>query len=133
MAHPTGEHDAEQGHDEEHDEIQECIEACLNAHAVSTMTAQYCLTQGGEHADVSTVGLLLDCAELCQLSANFMLRGSPYHAITCDACAELCRACEEACRGFTNDEHMEHCAEVCAACAESCERMAASEVSDDDE
>ena len=30
-----------------------------------------------------------------------MLRGSPYHVITCAACAELCRACEEACRGVT--------------------------------
>ena len=70
------------------------------------------------------VGVLLDCAELCQVSADFMLRGSPFHTVTCAACAELCRACEEACRAVGDDEQMAHCADVCAACAESCTRMA---------
>ena len=79
-------------HDESHDELQHCIEECLNCHAVCTMTVQYCLTEGGEHADVNLIGVLLDCAELCQVSANFMLRGSPHHVVTCVACAELCRA-----------------------------------------
>lgn len=115
-------HGASEEH--EHDAMQECIEECLNCHAVCTMTAQHCLVKGGEHADVSLVGMLLDCAESCQVSANFMLRGSPYHTIMCAACAELCRACEEACRAIPGDEQMEHCAEVCAACAETCARMA---------
>jgi len=53
-----------------------------------------------------------------------MLRGSPYHVITCGACAELCRACEEACRTVPGDEQLMHCAEVCAGCAEVCDRMA---------
>ncbi|MFL5574948.1 MAG: four-helix bundle copper-binding protein [Gemmatimonadaceae bacterium] len=88
------------------------------------MTAQYCLAQGGAYAEVGTVGLLLDCAEICQTSANFMVRGSPYHTVTCAACAELCRACAEACRAFEQDENMAHCAEVCELCAESCEQMA---------
>ena len=103
--------------------------------AVCTMTVQYCLTQGDEHADVNLIGVLLDCAELCQVSANFMLRGSPHHVVTCVACAELCRACEEACRSISGDERLVHCAEICAACAESCERMAnsgSSEGSDED-
>ena len=107
-----------------HDEMQECIEECLNCHAVCTMTAQYCMTEGGEHADVNMIGVLLDCAEICQVSANFMLRGSPHHVVTCAACAELCRACEEACRSISGDERLVHCAEICAACAESCEQMA---------
>jgi hypothetical protein len=118
--------------DHDHDVMQECIEECLNCHAVCTMTAQHALVKGGEYADVNVVGVLLDCAELCQVSANFMLRGSPFHAVTCAACAELCRACEEVCRTVPGDEQMEHCADVCAACADSCEQMAASHVSDED-
>jgi hypothetical protein len=83
---------------------------------------------------VNLVGVLLDCADICQTSANFMLRGSPYHVVTCAACAELCRACEEGCRAAVRDEQLVHCAEVCAACAESCERMAnAGEPAEDDE
>ena len=112
-------------HDHDHDEMDESIEACLQCHVICTMTAQYCLAEGGAHAEVGHVGLLLDCAEICQTSANFMIRGSPFHAVTCGACAELCRACAEACRAFAGDENMAHCAEVCDACAESCEQMAA--------
>jgi hypothetical protein len=107
-----------------HDAMQECIEECLNCHAVCTMTLQHCIATGGEHTEVNLIGILLDCAEMCQTSANFMLRGSPFHVVTCAACAELCRACEEACRAVHDDEQLAHCADVCAACAESCDRMA---------
>lgn len=111
----------------DYDALQDCIEECLNAHAVCTMTAQHCLVKGGEFADVNVVGVLLDCGELCQVSANFMLRGSPFHLVTCAACAELCRACEEVCRAAAEgDEQMTHCADVCATCADSCEQMVAS-------
>ena len=63
MAHRHGhshghEYEPDHEHDEEHDELQHCIEECLNCHAVCTMTAQYCLTEGGEHADVNMIGVL---------------------------------------------------------------------------
>ena len=120
--HAHGDHE----HDEHtHDEMDACIEACLQCHVVCTMTAQYCLTQGGAHAEVSNVGLLLDCAEICQTSANFMMRGSPYHTLTCGVCAEICRECAAACRNFADDENMAHCAEVCEECAAACEEMVA--------
>jgi hypothetical protein len=131
--HQAGGHDHDHDEEHEHDMLQECIEDCLNCHAACTMTAQYALGEGGAHADVNLVGVLLDCAEICQTSANFMLRGSPYHSLTCAACAELCRACEEACRAVGGDEQLSHCAEVCARCAESCEKMAAMEEEEDEE
>lgn len=117
-------------HEQAHDDMQECIEECLNCHAVCTMTLQHCIASGGDITEVNLVGLLLDCAELCQTSANYMLRGSPYHVITCAAAAELCRACEEACRAVSNDEQLTHCADVCAACADVCDRMAQMESED---
>lgn len=114
----------DQANDDTHDDLQECIEECLNCHAVCTITLQHCIASGGDYTEVNLLGILLDCAEMCQTSANFMLRGSPYHVITCAACAELCRACEEACRGVPGDEQLAHCAEVCATCAGVCDRMA---------
>ena len=131
MAHEHGQPDAH-GHEHEHeqdghDAMDECIEACLQCHVVTTMTAQYCLAKGGEMADMSHVGLLLDTAEISQTSANFMLRGSPFHTLTCGACAELCRACADACREMGDDEHMVHCAEICEHCASHCEEMVAEE------
>lgn len=118
-------HSHDHEHDQAHEELQECIEECLNCYAGCTITAQHCLVSGGRLAEVNLVSVLLDCAEVCTLAANFMLRGSPYHTITCGACAEVCRACAEGCRTVEGDEQLAHCAEMCDACAESCERMAA--------
>ena len=118
---------------EGHDRMDECIEACLQCHVVCTMTAQYALAPGGEHATVDMIGLMLDCAEICQTSANFMVRGSPYHTLTCGACAELCRASADSCREMEEDEHMRSCAEVCERCAELCEEMSAEEGEDETE
>ena len=127
--HEHHEHD----HDHGADELQECIEGCLNCHAACTMAAQHCLAEGGELGDIDMVGVLLDCAEICQTSANFMLRGSPYHPVTCAACAEVCRVCEEACRNFSDDEQLRDCAETCASCAEHCEHMASAEQGDEED
>ena len=126
-------HDHDHDHEHGHDGMDDCLEACLQCHVVCTMTAQYCLAEAGVHSDVNQVGVLLDCAQMCQTAADFMTRGSPYHTITCAACAEVCRACAEACRGFEGDEHMEHCAETCERCAELCEAMAQSGGDDEEE
>ena len=121
MAHENG---GEHGAGEEQDEIHACIEECISCHAVCMNTVPYCLETGGAHADAAHVRLLLDCAQACQLSADFMLRGSDYHEEACALCAEVCRACEASCREFADDEDMLACAEVCATCATACEQMA---------
>jgi hypothetical protein len=85
----------------------------------------YCLQKGGTHAEAAHIGLLLDCAEICQTSANFMLRGSEQHTQTCAACAAICEVCAEECARMDDDPPMRNCAEACRHCAESCRRMAA--------
>jgi hypothetical protein len=107
-------------------EMQQCIEECTRCHAICLQTAGHCLELGGKHADPAHIRLLLDCAEMCQTSANFMLGGSDLHQRICTACAEVCRACAEDCeRMAAGDQMMKDCAEECRRCAESCERMAA--------
>jgi hypothetical protein len=104
--------------------MQACIEVCTECQRVCLASAQKCLQMGGRHADADHVRTLLDCAEICRTSADFMIRGSEHHGITCGACAEICRACAESCETVGGPE-MEACAEVCRRCADSCQRMAA--------
>jgi hypothetical protein len=103
---------------------QRCIQECLNCHSICLTTMTYCLQKGGAHAEVAHVQLLLDCAEICQTSANFMLRGSDQHRRTCAACAAICEVCAAACAQMSDDPPMQNCAEACRRCAESCRRMA---------
>jgi len=34
--------------------------------------------------------LLMDCAQACQTSADFLLRNSPFHSRNCGVCADVC-------------------------------------------
>lgn len=107
------------------EEMRRCIEECGTCHDVCLATVTHCLQMGGEHAEASHMRLLLDCAQICDTSADFMLRGSELHGETCRACAVVCERCAEACERFNDDEIMAACAEACRRCAESCRQMAA--------
>jgi hypothetical protein len=88
------------------------------------MTVLHCLSRGGDHAAPDHVRLLLDCADLCATSARLLLRGSPYHARTCAACAVVCEACADDCERLAADDVAMHdCAEACRRCADSCREM----------
>jgi hypothetical protein len=88
-------------------------------------TTIHCLEKGGKHAERSHITLMLDCADICRTSADFMIRNSDFHDLTCEACAEICVRCAEDCEHFPEDRQMENCAQMCRACAESCHLMAA--------
>ena len=104
--------------------MRQCIQNCLDCHAISQATIQHCLKQGGPHAKPDHIRLMEDCAEICQTSANFMLRGSDLHHLTCGACAQVCERCAEDCARMGDDPVMQQCAEACRTCAESCREMA---------
>jgi hypothetical protein len=106
-------------------DLEYCIDNCLECYRVCWETFQYCLRVGGNHADWTLMRLLTDCAQLCQTSADFMIRGSELHAETCRACSEVCARCADACAALAGeDDLMQDCADTCTRCAESCERLA---------
>lgn len=105
-------------------EMAQCIDNCQECARTCLETARHCLEMGGEHAAAEHITTLLDCAEICQTSANFMSRGSQMQGAVCGVCADACIRCAEACERFPDDEVMRKCAEICRRCAESCQRMA---------
>lgn len=102
--------------------MQAAIKACLDCHsACLRMAMTYCIEKGGRHADATHLRLLMNCAELCQTSANFMLSGSSLHGRVCGVCAEVCEACARSCEQVGD---MSECVEQCRRCAKSCKTMA---------
>jgi hypothetical protein len=117
MAHHTAQHLPR--------EMQDCIDECQHCHATCLATVRHCLELGGPHAEARHITLMLDCAEICATSANFMLRGSAQHGRTCAICATVCRLCAEDCERIDRDDPMmKECAEACRRCADFCEQMA---------
>ena len=107
------------------DNMRECIDNCTQCHNICVETTAHCLEMGGKHAEASHIRELLDCAQACATSADFMLRGSNLHFQTCGVCAEACERCAESCERIADgDELMLRCAEICRQCAASCREMA---------
>jgi hypothetical protein len=105
-------------------EMQQCIQNCMDCHRVCEEMIPHCLQIGGKHAEASHVRLLIDCAQICQTSADFMIRGSELHTYTCAACAEVCERCAQDCERIAgSDAQTKACADICRRCADSCRRM----------
>jgi hypothetical protein len=83
------------------------------------------MKRGGALASPAMLAMLADCAELCQTTANSMLRGSPLHQVLCQACAEACARCADECSHHQADQQMVRCAQTCRTCAEGCRTMGA--------
>jgi hypothetical protein len=106
--------------------MDECIRNCTECHIICLKTVTHCLGVGGKHADQEHIRMLLDCAQICATSADFMTRGSPLHRLTCGVCAEICQKCADDCdRMAKGDQQMLQCVEMCRRCAASCRDMAA--------
>lgn len=104
--------------------MQECITHCLDCHRLCTETAAHVLHGHGHHSESKHLVALLDCAQICAASADFMARRSPHHARLCADCAEICNACAALCEAHPDpDGQMKRCAEACRRCARSCEQM----------
>lgn len=103
--------------------LEQCRKHCLDCHHVCLETAmRHCLQSGGKHTEPVHFRLMLNCAEMCQTNANFILSSSDLHILTCGVCAEICRRCAESCEALGE---MDACVQACRACAESCDRMVA--------
>ena len=101
--------------------MQSCIDACDQCHRMCLQSAMnHCLEAGGKHVEPGHFRLMMNCAEMCQTSLNFMLSNSHFSKQVCAVCAEICDACAESCDQL---DGMEDCAKACRECAKSCRSM----------
>jgi len=108
-------------HSKDHKDIQPCIDACSYCHATCLHTAMtHCLDTGGKHVGADHFRLMMDCAEICQTTANLQLSGSTFHVALCGICADICEACAKSCEVIGG---MEDCVKACRECAASCRKM----------
>jgi hypothetical protein len=90
-------------------ECNHCFSACLEEEDVKMMTR--------------CIELDRECADICQLAASLLARGSENAESYLKVCAEICEACAEECAKHDN-EHCKRCAEICSQCAEHCNQYA---------
>jgi hypothetical protein len=107
-------------------EMRERIADCSECHNICVETITHCLETGGKNVEASHIRMVLDCAQICVTSADFMLRGSDLHRQTRGVCADACVRCTDECERLIEDDKLTlRCSQVCRRCAESCRQMAA--------
>jgi hypothetical protein len=104
--------------------MRACIQECNRCHETCEETVLHCLEMGGQHAEPNHIRTMLDCAQICKTSADFMLRMSKFHGEICGVCADVCERCEAECERFKDDQMMQRCADACQSCARLCHEMA---------
>lgn len=106
-------------------EAEQAINDTLICASICLETAVHALDRdhSAEH-----IRSLLDCAELCQMTANFLLRGSPAADAVVAVCGDVARRCAESCEEVAaQDEEMGRCAEACRRTQRSCGELARTE------
>jgi hypothetical protein len=94
-----------------------CVEACDDCQR----TLRDAVRGGADGASTRAVRrLLLDCAEICEATANYACAGSVFLPEMVAACVRLCDECGAACEAVPDDAAMDACAEACRRCARAC-------------
>jgi len=105
--------------------MKDCIDLCWASHVMCLETAAGLTVMGASATALQLAAMLSDCAEICQTTANSMIRRSPLHTVLCQACAEACERCARACGQQGSAPSLARCVESCRSCSESCRHMAA--------
>lgn len=98
--------------------IYKCVDAC-----------NYCAAACLEEQDVSMmtvcIKLDMDCADICQVTAGLLSRGSEHGQHLLKECEEICNLCADECEkhGEKGMQHCKECAEACRECAEACSQV----------
>jgi hypothetical protein len=104
-----------------HNSTQSCMDSCTQCHQTLMHTAmQYCLPAGGSHLEAEHFRLMLNCAEMCQTTANFQLSDSQFCKQLALLNAQICEKCAVSCEQIGD---MEDCVQACRQCAECCRRL----------
>ncbi len=106
-------------------ENQACIQNAVHCHLICKQLIQYSIQTGGIYAEPSHLRLLEDCSEICETTANLILRESDLMKELCLVCMRACERCAARCRRFPDNQRMTACAEACEQTANSCSAVAA--------
>lgn len=105
------------------DKWEVCARDCLACYQACVRCLSHCMSHGGDHAEKKHLSILIECAEICQLTSKVLMLGNHEALEFCRTCSMICRACAKACRSLGDDSELEGCAFHCLGCADSCDSV----------
>ncbi|TGE29405.1 four-helix bundle copper-binding protein [Hymenobacter metallicola] len=92
--------------------LNDCTATCNECYSAN-------LTSSLAAGRVRSILLTRDCADLCQLVAAFVARGSEHVQFLLRECAELCRACADEATQY-DDDCSRRCTQACRQAEDAC-------------
>lgn len=97
--------------------LQACVQACDDCQRILLDAAR----GGADGASGRAMRrLLLDCAEICEATANYASAGSVFLPEVVAACVRLCDECGAACEALPADAGLDACIDACRRAAAAC-------------
>ncbi|MEQ8156012.1 MAG: four-helix bundle copper-binding protein [Clostridiaceae bacterium] len=101
---------------------QKCIDECNRCAQACYECFEACINEPDLNARRGCIKMLIECAQMCQMSSGFMSMNGKYAKEHCTMCATICDECAKECNMF-RDDHCQKCAQECRTCADECRRM----------
>lgn len=98
-------------------EAERCIDALQACYAACMRNVSYGNVKKSGPIQEEHVRLMLDCAEMCQTAANFLIRESDHYLRICREAAEICKDLASSCEGV---DGMDGIRSTCDECVSVC-------------
>lgn len=106
--------------------LRDCIEACGDCLRVLRSYARNGARAGpGSRRERAMWRLMLDCAEVCEATANLLRADLACPPQRIEACRKLCAECAAACDATAPSGPIGACAAACRRCAQACMAVSA--------
>ncbi|EPY2276410.1 four-helix bundle copper-binding protein [Clostridium sporogenes] len=105
------------------DKFQKCIDECNRCAQACYECFKACLDEPDVGARKNCIKILVECAQMCEMSSGIMSMNGQFAKEHCQLCATICDKCAQECEMF-KDDHCQKCAQECHTCANECRNMA---------
>jgi len=102
--------------------LQPCINACITCAQSCNKCFKACLEKDNLNDLKGALSILVECAEICYVTAVYMSKDHIFSKELSKSCAELCERCASICEPYGNLPCQES-VEACRQCATLCKEL----------
>lgn len=102
--------------------LQDCINACVKCAQTCNKCFKACLEKDPINEMKVALSILVDCAEICYVTAVSMSKDNTFSEELSSACAKLCEKCASICEVY-DDLVCQDSVKACKECAAECRRI----------
>jgi hypothetical protein len=102
--------------------LQACISACIECAKACNKCFKACLEKDNINELKDALSVLVDCAEICYVTAAYMSKDNIFSLELSSSCAELCDKCADICEIY-EDLHCQASVKACKQCSLECKAL----------